>query len=158
MLNLPYLLVRGDPEILKCWSRVRILENLPGMENSAGARRSQGKREELALSSRISCPPTPGPLSSCLGGKEQEWKSNLSLPFQGRDVRTRRNVQVGKKTCPWLPASFFLFPQFLHEGGECPLVEPNSMRRGRERGPQLCFPNTGSSEMTRSLGNALPLW
>eukprot|EP00069_Balaena_mysticetus_P001754 bmy_15666T0 len=97
------------------------------MENSAGARCSQGKREELALSSRISCPPTPGPLSSCLGGKEQEWKSNLSLPFQGRDVRTRRNVQDEVK----LPAKVSI-GKSLKESEALPEKEGDELAEGEQ--------------------------
>lgn len=63
----------------------RILENLPRMENSAGARFSQGKREVLALSSRSQGIwdhyPIPGPLSSGLGEKTMD---KVISPFHSK--------------------------------------------------------------------------
>lgn len=114
-------------------------------ENSAGARYSQGKREVLALSSRSQGIwdhyPIPGPLSSGLGEKNNG-QSNLSLPFQAWEVRTRINVHVGEKTRSWLPASFFLFPLSISTWGRMTTAGANQyeVKGGGAQAP----PKTGS--------------
>lgn len=126
IISLPYLLVGDDPGILKCWPRVKTLENLPRMENSVGARYSQGKREELALNSRSQGIwdhyPIPVSLSSSLGEKETRMEK-VMLPFHSKAGKSEPLMStLGRKhALGCQPASFLLFPPSISTwrgGGE----------------------------------------